>query len=216
MKCKTYWNFHLVTLFRCNILLNTGGHLRYQLYIWLEREVEALRRLCGYASTRGANTGGDKNAGGELICAEVDPPPLPDQPTLHQLLVREKADFEAKVQRAVSRKKWLKGEMEFIIDFCMKIILFISHTLKHKKTVQHSSIIINIIISSFNSKRNPAPHSSLLLLSPRRRRWRPRLRPDGTGAAPARAGPRQAAPAVAVAAAVPDYFAVAGCGSCNQ
>lgn len=70
--------------------------------------MEALRRLCGYASTRG--TTADKSAGGELVCAEVDPPPLPDQPTLHQLLVREKADFEAKVQRAVSRKKWLKGE----------------------------------------------------------------------------------------------------------
>lgn len=65
--------------------------------------MEALRRLCGYAS---ANVSG---GGGELICADADPPPLPDRPTLHQLLIREKADFEAKVQRAVRRKKWLKG-----------------------------------------------------------------------------------------------------------
>lgn len=78
-----------------------GGHLRYQLYIWLEREVEALRRLCGYAAAGGA--------AGELLCADADPPPLPDRPTLHQLLAREKADFEAKVQRAVRRRKWLKG-----------------------------------------------------------------------------------------------------------
>lgn len=70
--------------------------------------MEALRRLCGYASTRGAIA--DKGAGGELVCAEAEPPPLPEQPTLHQLLIREKADFEAKVQRAVSRKKWLKGK----------------------------------------------------------------------------------------------------------
>ncbi|XP_037292444.1 dmX-like protein 2 isoform X2 [Manduca sexta] len=92
-----------------------GGHLRYQLYIWLEREVEALRRLCGYAS-RGGST-----AGGELVCAESEPPPLPEHPTLHQLLVREKADFEAKVQRAVARKKWLKANetlLRTLLSYC--------------------------------------------------------------------------------------------------
>lgn len=96
-------------------MFSTGGHLRYQLYIWLEREVEALRRLCGYASTNGST------AGGELICADAEPPPLPDRPTLHQLLIREKADFEAKVQRAVRRKKWLKGmsgTILFLLFFC--------------------------------------------------------------------------------------------------
>lgn len=96
------WNY--LSLESKTHFLCVGGHLRYQLYIWLEREVEALRRLCGYASASGAPTGG------ELICADQDPPPLPEKPTLHQLLVREKADFEAKVQRAVRRKKWLKGE----------------------------------------------------------------------------------------------------------
>jgi len=40
------------------------------------------------------------------------PPYKPgEQPTLHQILVAEKLDFEAKVQRAVKRKKWLKGEL---------------------------------------------------------------------------------------------------------
>ncbi|XP_053611658.1 dmX-like protein 2 isoform X3 [Plodia interpunctella] len=90
-----------------------GGHLRYQLYIWLEREVEALRRLCGYS----AGAAG----GGELICADAEPPPLPDRPTLHQLLIREKADFEAKVQRAVRRKKWLKANetlLRTLLSYC--------------------------------------------------------------------------------------------------
>lgn len=27
-----------------------GGQLRYQLYVWLEREVEALKTLCNYSS----------------------------------------------------------------------------------------------------------------------------------------------------------------------
>lgn len=40
------------------------------------------------------------------------PPYKPgEQPTLHQILVAEKLDFEAKVQRAAKRKKWLKGEL---------------------------------------------------------------------------------------------------------
>lgn len=49
------------------------------------------------------------------------PPYKPgEQPTLHQILVAEKLDFEAKVQRAAKRKKWLKGEFiisPFIISF---------------------------------------------------------------------------------------------------
>ncbi|CAH0724979.1 unnamed protein product, partial [Brenthis ino] len=92
-----------------------GGHLRYQLYIWLEREVEALRRLCGYVSAAGSASGG------ELICADGEPTPLPDKPTLHQLLIREKADFEAKVQRAVRRKKWLKANetlLRTLLSYC--------------------------------------------------------------------------------------------------
>lgn len=32
-----------------------------------------------------------------------------EQPTLHEILMAEKLDFEAKVQRAARRKKWLKG-----------------------------------------------------------------------------------------------------------
>lgn len=27
-----------------------GGQLRYQLYVWLEREVDALRQLCSYSA----------------------------------------------------------------------------------------------------------------------------------------------------------------------
>lgn len=33
-----------------------------------------------------------------------------DRPTLHEILMAEKSDFEAKVHRAARRKKWLKGE----------------------------------------------------------------------------------------------------------
>ncbi|XP_073835473.1 uncharacterized protein isoform X1 [Musca autumnalis] len=33
---------------------------------------------------------------------------LPEKPSLHEILLHEKHDFEAKVMRAATRKKWLK------------------------------------------------------------------------------------------------------------
>lgn len=49
----------------------------------------------------------------------VDDPPVSyrpgEQPTLHEILVAEKLDFEAKVQRAAKRKKWLKGKKNLVI-----------------------------------------------------------------------------------------------------
>lgn len=68
-----------------------GGQLRYQLYIWLEREVEALRELCNYTSSDASEP------------SDLEPPPenvdiagteLCQRPSLHELLVQEKLDFE--------------------------------------------------------------------------------------------------------------------------
>jgi hypothetical protein len=80
--------------------------LRYQLYIWLEKEVEALRQLCNYSTTDVAET------------LELEPSPEMEnsasetgtRPTLHEILVQEKLDFEAKVQRAAKRRRWLRGK----------------------------------------------------------------------------------------------------------
>ncbi|KAH0954621.1 hypothetical protein HN011_003189 [Eciton burchellii] len=97
-----------------------GGQLRYQLYVWLEREVDALRQLCSYST----NADGDVNNVSEYEGGMVDdvPPYKPgEQPTLHQILVAEKLDFEAKVQRAVKRKKWLKANetlLRTLLSYC--------------------------------------------------------------------------------------------------
>ncbi len=117
-----------------------GGVLRYQLYIWLEREVEALKQLCNYGATdaalspllgggsgaamAGAATAaadaavegaaaaaaaaaeGEGKAGNtmrELFAAKGR------KPTLHEVMIAEKADFEAKVTRANRRKQWLRA-----------------------------------------------------------------------------------------------------------
>ncbi|XP_020293117.1 dmX-like protein 2 isoform X3 [Pseudomyrmex gracilis] len=97
-----------------------GGQLRYQLYVWLEREVDALRQLCNYST----NVDGDMNNVTEYEGGMVDdvPPYKPgEQPTLHQILVAEKLDFEAKVQRAAKRKKWLKANetlLRTLLSYC--------------------------------------------------------------------------------------------------
>lgn len=36
---------------------------------------------------------------------------LSEKPTLHEILMQEKYDFEAKVFRAAKRKRWLKGKL---------------------------------------------------------------------------------------------------------
>ena len=109
-----------------------GGLLRYQLYIWLEREVEALKQLCNYGAT-------DAN-----LSAVGDPPPGPPEsrlhsvmvdlsaspggpqqgqrrPTLHEVMMAEKEDFEVKVKRAQRRKQWLKANetlLRTLLSYC--------------------------------------------------------------------------------------------------
>lgn len=88
-----------------------GGQLRYQLYIWLEHEVEALRQLCNYSANVSAQDQID-NAIPDDSTLNEDVFTTNDQKlTLHEILMQEKLDFEAKVQRAARRKRWLKGKL---------------------------------------------------------------------------------------------------------
>ena len=112
-----------------------GGLLRYQLYIWLEREVEALKQLCNYGATDAS------------LSIAADPPPPPPgppesrlhsvmvdlsassgglqqgqrRPTLHEVMMAEKEDFEVKVKRAQRRKQWLKANetlLRTLLSYC--------------------------------------------------------------------------------------------------
>lgn len=51
---------------------------------------------------------------------DVQPCKSGEQPTLHEILMAEKLDFEAKVQRAARRKKWLKGNFLPVL-ICLNI-----------------------------------------------------------------------------------------------
>lgn len=90
-----------------------GGQLRYQLYVWLEKEVEALRQLCSYSSADiDVATTEDNNEQSQVDreTSVSNPRPVNERPTLHEILMQEKLDFEAKVHRAARRKRWLKGK----------------------------------------------------------------------------------------------------------
>lgn len=59
---------------------------------------------------------------------DIQPCKPGEQPTLHEILMAEKLDFEAKVQRAAKRKKWLKGipSMYLYIYIFPKLKFFLS------------------------------------------------------------------------------------------
>lgn len=103
-----------------------GGQLRYQLYVWLEREVEALKQLCNYSTN---DSGDSANVTLEDFGAESqhETPLLGnkfqhnERPTLHEILLQEKHDFEAKVARAAKRKRWLKANetlLRTLLSYC--------------------------------------------------------------------------------------------------
>lgn len=101
-----------------------GGQLRYQLYVWLEKEVEALKQLCNYSSSESESVVNDDS--NVLEQGDRDTPIpgtriLADRPTLHEILIAEKQDFEAKVQRAARRKRWLKANetlLRTLLSYC--------------------------------------------------------------------------------------------------
>jgi len=93
-----------------------GGMIRYQLYIWLEKEVDALNELCNY--------GGSSKAS-ELPVTEVIIDNKDDEwkrrPTLHQVILNEKMDFETRLTRTARRKKWLIANqtlLRTLLSYC--------------------------------------------------------------------------------------------------
>jgi hypothetical protein len=165
-----------------------GGLLRYQLYIWLEREVEALRQLCNYCATDVKLSDEDMvEAEGnfqttmrELYRAKGR------RPTLHEVMMAEKVDFEAKVRSTVRRKQWLKG------------IIVLLNCLQH---YVHSKCHF--------SQPDAAANADELLRSSRCECQRPGLGAHGAVLAAAGAAAGEVAEAASVAAAVPHHVAAA-------
>ncbi|XP_056021522.1 dmX-like protein 2 isoform X2 [Ostrea edulis] len=142
-----------------------GGQLRFQLYIWLEREVEVLQYLCNYGE--GVEIPIDNQQEQNFTTFEdgIDPASylelsaesnasIPEstleessslldvsqkkfnrsmsmrsdasgasiKPTLHEVILAEKMDFEAKLERMSRRKQWLKMHHQLLrtlASYCM-------------------------------------------------------------------------------------------------
>ncbi|XP_053214869.1 dmX-like protein 2 isoform X2 [Panonychus citri] len=125
-----------------------GGRLRYHLYVWLEKSVIALKVVCNYRtfSMRGGEGGkpyGEHDSSparaSSMILEDMD---LAQselardnhhqstteatgfgelKPTLHEVLLAENLDFEAKLQRAARRKEWLQGNealLRTLLSYC--------------------------------------------------------------------------------------------------
>lgn len=45
-----------------------GGQLRYQLYVWLEKEVEALKQLCNYSANENETAADEEGYTNEQVC----------------------------------------------------------------------------------------------------------------------------------------------------
>ncbi|XP_033750320.1 dmX-like protein 2 [Pecten maximus] len=106
-----------------------GGQLRFQLYIWLEREVEVLQYLCNYGDTdpegqEDLHTNTDALNGYDddtLLDVHTSFTRSMSQrsdssykPTLHEVILAEKMDFEAKLERMARRKQWLRSNQQLL------------------------------------------------------------------------------------------------------
>ncbi|GFU53274.1 dmX-like protein 2 [Trichonephila clavipes] len=106
-----------------------GGQLRYQLYIWLEKSVSALKDLCLYGCASSSDYDDEANeesmamdgsAHSNVNCdSAVD---FSNQrASLHEILLADKMDFEAKLQRSSRRKQWLKANealLRTLLSYC--------------------------------------------------------------------------------------------------
>lgn len=93
-----------------------GGLIRYHLYIWLERDVEALKKLCNY-------NGVEPLAEADLsMSISLDESRMSSEiPALHQVIMNEKLDFETRLLRISRRKKWLRANqtlLRTLLSFC--------------------------------------------------------------------------------------------------
>lgn len=92
-----------------------GGLLRFQLYVWLEKCVAALRQLCHY----GVNEASDQLVGGTGASEAADT--AQEAVKLHDVLLQDKKDFEDKIDRAARRKHWLKVSFKKCVTILPKL-----------------------------------------------------------------------------------------------
>ncbi|XP_071118494.1 dmX-like protein 2 isoform X1 [Haliotis cracherodii] len=109
-----------------------GGQLRYQLYIWLEKEAEVLRVLCNYGqqeeelpetnldASRDSDEFLDVPKFGRSLSVKSDT--SASKASLHEVILADKLDLEAKMERMARRKQWLKNNQQLLrtlLSYCV-------------------------------------------------------------------------------------------------
>ncbi|GMT36366.1 hypothetical protein PFISCL1PPCAC_27663 [Pristionchus fissidentatus] len=87
-----------------------GGQLRYQLFHWLEKEVEVLKRLCDYRTSEPE----------EHHVEEPDEEHLEDgfsPSALHEVISKDRALMAARYKIAMHRRKWLVSNQKLLRSF---------------------------------------------------------------------------------------------------
>jgi hypothetical protein len=103
-----------------------GGLIRCQLYIWLEKEVEALKKLCNYnvaeSFSEADSTSTTAAAASTTLASDSDNLQAGENvPSLHEVILSENQDFETRQLRASRRKKWLAANqplLRTLLSYC--------------------------------------------------------------------------------------------------
>ena len=111
-----------------------GGQLRYHLYVWLEKSVQALKAICNYRTFSMRHSTDDRQ-NTSMVSNEISPSDritprgshsegsgvTETKPSLHEILLADKMDFEAKLDRSSRRKLWLTSNealMRTLLSYC--------------------------------------------------------------------------------------------------
>ncbi|CAJ0959160.1 unnamed protein product, partial [Mesorhabditis belari] len=89
-----------------------GGQLRYQLFNWLESEVEVLKNLCDYRTTDTQNEVDITDEGTDFVSSRSHSP-VP----MHEALKNDSAEFNARVRIGVKRRRWLASNQKLLRSF---------------------------------------------------------------------------------------------------
>lgn len=99
-----------------------GGQLRFQLYVWLEHEVETLRTVCNYGL--GKIMDDVKEKGDEKDADQSELQGGIKSPALHELIHARRIDLEEKRQRATRRKNWLRSHHHLLRTLFSYAVLY--------------------------------------------------------------------------------------------
>ncbi|XP_070175544.1 dmX-like protein 2 isoform X2 [Littorina saxatilis] len=108
-----------------------GGQLRYQLYVWLEKEVEVLKVLCNYGLPEEINP--LHEAGADLDMSQDSDDEMDglrggrkrtlSRASLHENILADKHDLDFKERRLSKRKRWLKQHQHLLRTLASYCIL---------------------------------------------------------------------------------------------